>query len=85
MYTNLKLQIWRLGIRQNRLAQMLGVDETLLSRIMNGLREPSPELKARIANVVGGDEDWLFLQDTGPLGLSGGDGQGKMPSRKRPA
>src|SRR4051794_26455163 len=40
MYPNLKLQLWKTGIRQNRLAQLLGIHETLLSRILNGYREP---------------------------------------------
>ncbi len=44
MYSNLKLQIWKSGIRQNRLAKMLQMDETMLSRIVNGYREPSAEL-----------------------------------------
>ena len=85
MYPNLKLQIWRCGIRQNRLARILGVDETLISRITNGFREPTPELKARIATALGGDEEWLFLRDAGLPGLTAGTGQRKMLSRKRPA
>jgi transcriptional regulator with XRE-family HTH domain len=60
MYPNLKLQLWRAGIRQNRLAQMVGIDETLLSRIVNGFRTPAPELRKRIASALDSDEDWLF-------------------------
>ena len=60
MYPNLKLQLWRKGIRQNRLAQTLGMDETLLSKMINGFREPSPELRSRIAATLGTDEEWLF-------------------------
>lgn len=60
MYPNLKLQLWRSGIRQNRLAQMLGVDETMLSRIINGYRVASPELRERIAGILQSDEKWLF-------------------------
>ena len=60
MYPNLKLQIWRLGIHQNRLAQMLGIDETALSRIVNGFREPGVEVRARIAEILQTDEGWLF-------------------------
>ena len=40
MYYNLKLQLWKSGIRQNRLAQLIGIDETQLSRMVNGFREP---------------------------------------------
>jgi len=60
MYPNLKLQLWRVGIRQNRLAQMLGMDETILSKIMNGFREPSPQMRERIADLLDSDANWLF-------------------------
>jgi transcriptional regulator with XRE-family HTH domain len=60
MYPNLKLQLWRTGLRQNRLAQKLNMDETLLSRIVNGFRQPSDELKVRIAEVLHSDIEWLF-------------------------
>jgi transcriptional regulator with XRE-family HTH domain len=60
MYPNLKLQIWRLGFRQNRLAQMIGIHETLLSKIINGFREPDAETRVRIATALQSDEGWLF-------------------------
>jgi transcriptional regulator with XRE-family HTH domain len=60
VYPNLKLQLWRSGIRQNRLAQMLGVDETMLSKVINGFRAASPELRERIADILQSDEEWLF-------------------------
>jgi transcriptional regulator with XRE-family HTH domain len=60
MYPNLKLQLWKSGIRQNRLASMLGIDETIVSKIVNGFRPPSEELKKRIAEVLASDRDWLF-------------------------
>ena len=60
MYPNLKLQIWKTGIRQNRLAQMLGMDETMLSRVVNGFRKPSAELRESIAKVLSCDQAWLF-------------------------
>ena len=60
MYPNLKLQLWKTGIRQNRLAQMLGVDDTLLSKIVNGFREPTPQIRERIAVFLKSDADWLF-------------------------
>ena len=71
MYPNLKLQLWRSGIRQNRLAQMLGMDETMLSKIINGFREPHAEVKSRIAKLLESDEAWLFeasRKDTVPQG-----------------
>ncbi len=60
MYANLKLQLWRTGIRQNRLARSLGMDETMLSKIVNGFREPSPEVRGKIAAILKSDEAWLF-------------------------
>jgi transcriptional regulator with XRE-family HTH domain len=63
MYPNLKLQIWRLGVRQNRLAQMIGIDESLLSRIVNGFRQPDAECRVRIAEALHMDEEWLFASN----------------------
>jgi transcriptional regulator with XRE-family HTH domain len=66
-YPNLKLQLWRSGIRQNRLAQLIGIDETLLSRIVNGFRAPDPIVRAQIASVLSADESWLFATAPAPL------------------
>ena len=63
MYLNLKLQLWRAGIRQNQLAQMVGMDETLLSKIVNGFREPDPEIRKRIATLLHTSEAWLFERE----------------------
>jgi plasmid maintenance system antidote protein VapI len=60
VYPNLKLQLWRSGIRQIRLARLLGVDEALLSKIINGHRDATPELRQRISIVLESDADWLF-------------------------
>ena len=60
MYPNLRIQLWKSGIRQNRLAKMLEMDETLLSRILNGFRQPSPEVRKRISALLNSDEAWLF-------------------------
>jgi transcriptional regulator with XRE-family HTH domain len=60
MYPNLKLQLWMSGIRQNRLAKMLDMDETTLSKIVNGFRQPTPEIRGRIAAALKSDENWLF-------------------------
>ena len=63
MFPNLKLQLWKSGIRQNRLARLVGVDETVLSRIVNGFREPAPALKKNIADILKCDVAWLFERD----------------------
>ena len=60
MYPNLKLQLWMSGIRQNRLAKMLDMDETTLSKIVNGFRQPTPDVRGRIASALKSDERWLF-------------------------
>ena len=60
MYPNLKLQMWRSGLRQNQLARMLELDETTLSRIVNGFRSPGPEIKEKIATMLKSDTEWLF-------------------------
>ncbi len=70
MYPNLKLQLWKTGIRQNRLAKMLRVDETRISRIVNGYREPNAELRENIANLLGCEAQWLF-ESSDPAPLSG--------------
>ena len=63
MYPNLKLQLWKSGMRQNRLAQLVGIHETLLSKIVNGFRVPDSEVRSRIALVLGSDAEWLFASD----------------------
>lgn len=62
MYPNLKLQMWRRGIRQNRLAKMLAVDETVFSKIVNGFRTPSESLRLQIAALLHSDVEWLFAK-----------------------
>ena len=75
MYPNLKLQLWRSGTRQNRLAKMLQMDETVLSKIINGFREPSSELRIRVAELLQCDADWLF-EPRPADGAMGREGQG---------
>jgi transcriptional regulator with XRE-family HTH domain len=69
MYLNLKLQLFKTGMRQNRLAQKLGVDESILSKIINGFREPSQEMRTQIATLLQSDEEWLF-ERADPSGAS---------------
>lgn len=70
MYPNLKLQLWKTGLRQNRLARLLAIDETVLSRILNGYREPSQELREKIATVLACDQLWLFERESSPAAPS---------------
>jgi transcriptional regulator with XRE-family HTH domain len=58
------MSLWQSGLRQNRLAQALQMDEALLSRIINGYRQPTPEQRTRIAEILHRDETWLFAHDS---------------------
>jgi transcriptional regulator with XRE-family HTH domain len=60
MYPNLKLEIFKRGIRQNHLARMMGIREAILSKIIHGYREPSDVLKQKIADHLQVDQAWLF-------------------------
>jgi transcriptional regulator with XRE-family HTH domain len=85
MYTNLKLQIWRLGVRQNRLAQMIGIHETLLSKIINGFRQPDAKTRACIAAALHSDEDWLFTSNAGITGETTTNSGGSEPEHHQGA
>ena len=64
IYPNLKLRIYTTGMRQNRLAKLVGIDEAYLSRIVNGVRVPGQQIRLQIADVLGCDSEWLFEQTT---------------------
>lgn len=64
IYPNLKLRVYTTGMRQNRLAKLVGIDEAYLSRIINGVRVPGKQMQEQIAQVLGCDADWLFEQTT---------------------
>ena len=73
IYPNLKLRVYTTGMRQNRLARLVGIDEAYLSRIINGVRAPGKQMQEQIAQVLGCDPDWLFQQTTVqlPVDMSG--------------
>jgi transcriptional regulator with XRE-family HTH domain len=62
MYPNLKLQIFKLGIRQNQIARELKFCESQLSKIINGYREPSEGERKLLAGYLNVEEEWLFEQ-----------------------
>lgn len=64
IYPNLKLRVYTTGMRQNRLAKLVGIDEAYLSRIINGVRVPGKHMQEQIAHVLGCDAEWLFQQTT---------------------
>lgn len=64
IYPNLKLHMYTTGMRQNRLAKLVGIDEAYLSRIINGVRVPRPQMQQEIAKALGCDAGWLFERIT---------------------
>lgn len=60
MYPNLKLAIFKRGLQQNHLARHLGMDETLLSKIIRGYREPTEFQRRALAGFLNVAEEWLF-------------------------
>lgn len=60
MFPNLKLQIFRRGSHQNKLAKTLGIDETVLSKIIHGYRAPTATQRKALASYLEADESWLF-------------------------
>lgn len=64
IYPNLKLRVYTTGMRQNRLAKLVGIDEAYLSRIINGVRVPGKQMQQQIAQALGCDPEWLFQQAT---------------------
>jgi transcriptional regulator with XRE-family HTH domain len=60
MFPNLKLQIFRRGSHQNHLARDLGIDATVLSKIIHGYRSPTEEQKRLLSAYLEADEEWLF-------------------------
>jgi transcriptional regulator with XRE-family HTH domain len=66
MFPNLKLKIFLRGSHQNRLAKRVGIDETVLSKIIHGYRKPTAEQKRLLAHFLEADESWLFEKFDAP-------------------
>ncbi len=60
MYLNLKIEIFKRGLRQNNLARAVGLNEAILSKIINGYREPSGCQRQILAEYLQVEENWLF-------------------------
>lgn len=60
MNIELKSTIYRKIGSQVRFAADLGISESLLSRIIRGWRDPSPELRQKIAETLGVEESEIF-------------------------
>ena len=50
-------------MRQNRMAKILGIHETVFSRIVNGFRTPTESTRLRIAALLQSDAEWLFAEE----------------------
>jgi transcriptional regulator with XRE-family HTH domain len=68
MYPNLKIEIFKRGLRQNNLARALGLNEAILSKIINGYREPSGGQRQVLAQYLQVDESWLFEKFEASMG-----------------
>ena len=69
MYPNLKLQMFKLGIRQNHIAKELGMADPTLSKIIHGYKVPSDREKKLLADYLSSNEEWLFEEyDSAPAG-----------------
>ena len=78
IYPNLKLRMYTTGMRQNRLANLVGIHEAYLSRIINGVRVPKRQMRQEIARALGCDADWLFetvMKETGTIRTDVGAGE----------
>jgi transcriptional regulator with XRE-family HTH domain len=42
------------------MARQLGIDESILSKIIHGHRQPSEAQRKLLASFLGSDESWLF-------------------------
>lgn len=66
MFPNLKLQIFLRCDHQNQLAKAVGIDETVLSKIIHGYRTPTQAQKKLLATYLEADETWLFERFEAP-------------------
>jgi len=64
MYPNLNRQIWKSGIPPESPCRELNMDQTLLSKIIHGYRQPSRQMKVRGAQYLRIDEARLLELDS---------------------
>ena len=70
---SLKTHLARKSKSQNWLAKRLGISSGYMSQLMNGVRRPSPEKRAKILETLGGSfDDWFVIRS---------DSQGKASDR----
>ena len=64
MLLNLKISIAARRLTQVDFALQFGIQPTALSEIIHGRRQADPALRARIAEALRADEEWLFSNVT---------------------
>jgi transcriptional regulator with XRE-family HTH domain len=79
MYPNLKLEIFKRGLHQNQLARSVGMDDTLMSKIIHGYREPTARQRRSLAGFLEVEESWLFEKYDGHLSGPGNDNTRVVP------
>jgi transcriptional regulator with XRE-family HTH domain len=62
MLANLKTTIAARRLTQVDLAVDLKIAPTVLSEIIHGRRQADPSLRARLAEILQANEDWLFAR-----------------------
>jgi len=87
MYPNLKLQIFKRGVRQNHLARQIGISDPILSKIIHGYRQPTEAERKLLAACLEADENWLFEEfavEPAPAATlpTGGNGSAKPLSER---
>jgi len=85
MYPNLKLQIFRRRNHQNQLAKDVGIDETVLSKIIHGYRRPTDAQRKVLATYLEAEESWLFeTYEAMPPRAIPGNGQHPVEKKASP-
>ncbi len=57
-----RIALLKKGITQNRLAALIGLHPQALSSMVRGYRAIDPDLKKRIAKILGVPEEGIFMQ-----------------------
>lgn len=64
MLSNMKAALAARRMHQVELAEAVGIGRSVLSAFIYGRAELSPQLRARIAEILQADPEWLFSSAT---------------------
>lgn len=67
MNLNLKHALIDLQVPQYRVAQMIGVAPTAISKFIAEIQEPTQEQKKKLSNILGKSQKELFPDDHGAV------------------